>query len=72
MSAQWDRGDINLATPYQYAGFMETKLQAAAAVGAILTCYLVPGDGTDVAGGLVTTTAALPAADRRRNLIPLA
>jgi hypothetical protein len=69
VSAQWDRGTGSSADRYIFRA--KTKLAVAPAVGAILTIYLATSDGTDNDGELGTTDAALPAADRRRNLTPI-
>ena len=74
-NAGWksDRYDLGTAAgPNRFIGRAKTKLAVAAAVGAILTIYLIGGDGTDADGDLTSGNGSLPAADRRRNLIPIA
>lgn len=66
VSAQYDRGATSKPTIYIWRA--RTKLNVSPTVGAILSVYLATSDGTDADGELGTTDAALPAADRRRNL----
>lgn len=73
ISTQWDRGAGSL--PDRYLWHARTKVATAPTLGNILTLYLAaassattPGD-TD--GELGSVDAALPAADRRRNLTPI-
>lgn len=68
-STQWDRGAGSV--PDRYVFHARTKIAVAPVVGTILTVYLGFSDGTDNDGELGTTDAALPAADRRRNLTPI-
>lgn len=69
VSAQYDRGVGGAADRFIWR--FKTTLAVAAALGAVLTIYLVTSDGTDADGNLGTTDAALPALDRRRNLVPI-
>lgn len=70
-STQWDRTGGAVSKPDRYLWHARTKIAVAPAVGTILTIYLGASDGTDNDGELGTTDAALPAADRRRNLTPI-
>lgn len=69
VSARYDRGALSQADRFIFRA--RVKCATAPVVGAILTIYLALSDGTDADGELATTDAALPAADRRRNLRPI-